>query len=54
MSSPDSILQSVFGFDSFRPGQEPIIDYILGAENVLALVDGRSKRSGLSPCCIDG
>lgn len=45
MSSPDSILQSVFGFDSFRPGQEPIIDYILGAENVLAVMPTGAGKS---------
>ena len=45
MSSPDSILQSVFGFDDFRPGQEPIIDHLLRGENLLAVMPTGAGKS---------
>jgi len=45
MPSPDSILQSVFGFKDFRPGQEAIIDHILRGENVLAVMPTGAGKS---------
>ena len=32
------ILKDVFGFDGFRPGQEEVIDALLGGEDVLAVM----------------
>ena len=37
MENPHSILKKVFGYDSFRPGQEQIVQRLLaGAEAVVA------------------
>ena len=40
-----SILQSVFGFDSFRPGQEGIITKLIGGENLLAVMPTGAGKS---------
>lgn len=45
MQSPDSILQSVFGFGSFRPGQGPIIDHLMRGENLLAVMPTGAGKS---------
>jgi ATP-dependent DNA helicase RecQ len=45
MASPNQILHDVFGYTSFRPGQEEIIDFILGGENVLAVMPTGSGKS---------
>ena len=45
MTSPAQILHDVFGYTSFRPGQEEIIDLILGGENVLAVMPTGSGKS---------
>jgi ATP-dependent DNA helicase RecQ len=39
------ILKSVFGFDSFRPGQEGIIDLLLEGRHVLAVMPTGSGKS---------
>ena len=39
------VLKSVFGFDSFRPGQEPVIDALLAGRNVLAVMPTGSGKS---------
>jgi ATP-dependent DNA helicase RecQ len=45
MTTPAQILHDVFGYTSFRPGQEEIIDFILGGENVLAVMPTGSGKS---------
>jgi ATP-dependent DNA helicase RecQ len=40
-----AILKTVFGFDSFRPGQEAVIDALLGGRNVLAVMPTGSGKS---------
>ena len=36
MEDQRSILKKVFGYDSFRPGQEEIVKRLLGGQDVLA------------------
>ncbi|MCI0600367.1 MAG: DEAD/DEAH box helicase, partial [Beijerinckiaceae bacterium] len=38
-------LQRVFGFSSFRPGQEEILEAILAGENILAIMPTGSGKS---------
>ena len=41
LNTPDGaqgLLKSVFGFDAFRPGQEPIVTAVAAGENVLAII----------------
>ena len=38
MESPHSILKKVFGYDSFRPGQEEIVSRLLAGQDVLAVM----------------
>ena len=45
MSTPESILKSVFGFDSFRHGQEDIITRLISGENVLAVMPTGAGKS---------
>ena len=45
MTSPAQILHDVFGFTAFRPGQEEIIDLILGGQNLLAVMPTGSGKS---------
>ena len=35
MENPHSILKKVFGYDSFRPGQEEIVSRLLAGQDVL-------------------
>ncbi|MEO1658340.1 MAG: DNA helicase RecQ [Pseudomonadota bacterium] len=42
---PSQILQSVFGFEDFRPGQRPIIDRLLGGGDVLAVMPTGAGKS---------
>ena len=44
-SSPEKILQSVFGFNDFRPGQKEIIDLLLAGENTLAVMPTGAGKS---------
>ncbi len=39
------ILKDVFGFDSFRPGQETVVDALLGGEDVLAVMPTGAGKS---------
>ncbi|HEX4861107.1 MAG TPA: DEAD/DEAH box helicase, partial [Rhizomicrobium sp.] len=39
------VLKDVFGFDSFRPGQEQVIDGVLSGSNVLAVMPTGSGKS---------
>ena len=41
MENPHSILKKVFGYDSFRPGQEEIVSRLLAGQDVL---DRKSTR----------
>ena len=38
MSGAAALLKTVFGFDSFRPGQEEIVDAVTDGHNVLAIM----------------
>ena len=40
-----SALKTVFGFDAFRPGQQEIVQAILGGENVLGVMP--TKRTSI-------
>ena len=55
-------LKEVFGFSSFRPGQEEVVNLILKKQNLLAGVTYRSRQISLlsitgylfereNPCC---
>ncbi|KZY01593.1 MULTISPECIES: DNA helicase RecQ [unclassified Sulfitobacter] len=45
MTGASTLLQNVFGFDSFRPGQEPIVDAVTAGENVLAIMPTGGGKS---------
>ena len=45
MSDPRSILQSVFGFDAFRPGQAGIVDHILDGTPTLCVMPTGAGKS---------
>ena len=52
-----SLLQSVFGFPGFRPGQEEIVDAVLAGQNTLAIMPtggGKSLCFQLPALCRDG
>ncbi len=40
-----TLLQSVFGFDAFRPGQEEIVDAVVAGQNVLAIMPTGGGKS---------
>ncbi len=39
------VLSGTFGFDSFRPGQEEVIDALLQGENALAVMPTGAGKS---------
>ena len=43
--SKRQILKDIFGFDAFRPGQEAVIDAVLGGRNVLSVMPTGSGKS---------
>lgn len=45
MKAALELLKSTFGFDAFRPGQEEIIESILGGEDVLAIMPTGGGKS---------
>ena len=45
MAAKSDILRDVFGFDSFRPGQEEIVDSLLADRHVLAVMPTGSGKS---------
>ncbi|MCA3437710.1 MAG: DNA helicase RecQ [Rhodobacter sp.] len=57
MPDPSALLQSVFGFSGFRPGQAEIVEAVLAGENVLAIMPtggGKSLCFQLPALCRDG
>ena len=57
MNQTSELLRSVFGFDSFRPGQEAIVDAVNAGEDVLAIMPtggGKSLCFQLPALCRDG
>ncbi len=57
MDRAQTLLKSVFGFDSFRPGQEEIVAAVNAGENVLAIMPtggGKSLCFQLPALCRDG
>ena len=45
MQTPQSILETVFGYEAFRPGQADIIDSICAGENLLAVLPTGAGKS---------
>ena len=45
METPHSILKKFFGYDSFRPGQEQIVQRLLAGQDVLAVMPTGSRPS---------
>ena len=45
MADKKSVLKNVFGFDSFRPGQEAIVDDLTEGRHVLAVMPTGSGKS---------
>jgi ATP-dependent DNA helicase RecQ len=45
MASAATLLQDVFGFDAFRPGQEEIVDAVVAGENTLAIMPTGGGKS---------
>lgn len=55
--TPTETLSHVFGFDSFRPGQEEIVDAVMDGKNVLAIMPtggGKSLCFQLPSLCREG
>ena len=48
LASARASLRSVFGFDSFRPGQEEVVRAILAGEDVLAVMPTETLPTGES------
>lgn len=45
LMKPKQILQNLFGYETFRPGQEEIIDSIISGENVIAILPTGAGKS---------
>jgi len=45
MSSAETLLSDVFGFDAFRPGQDDIVRAVAGGQNVLAIMPTGGGKS---------
>ena len=45
MSTAESIIQNTFGFPGFRPGQEEVINALVGGESVLAVMPTGAGKS---------
>jgi len=45
MTNRDTLMRDVFGFDSFRPGQEEIVDAVAAGQNVLAIMPTGGGKS---------
>ena len=45
METPHSILKKFFGYDSFRPGQEQIVQRLLAGQDVLAVMPTGAGKS---------
>jgi len=45
MNSPEDVLQGIFGFDEFRPGQKEIIDFLMAGQNTLAVMPTGAGKS---------
>jgi ATP-dependent DNA helicase RecQ len=45
MNTPEHILQGIFGFDDFRPGQKEIIDFLMTGQNTLAVMPTGAGKS---------
>ena len=45
METPHSILKKIFGYDSFRPGQEEIVSRLLAGQDVLAVMPTGAGKS---------
>ena len=45
MENPHSVLKKVFGYDSFRPGQEEIVSRLLAGQDVLAVMPTGAGKS---------
>jgi ATP-dependent DNA helicase RecQ len=57
MPDPSDLLQSVFGFAAFRPGQEEIVEAVLAGQNTLAIMPtggGKSLCFQLPALCREG
>ncbi|MDE3122061.1 MAG: ATP-dependent DNA helicase RecQ, partial [Paracoccaceae bacterium] len=57
MSGPEALLQSVFGFPGFRPGQREIVEAVTAGRNTLAIMPtggGKSLCYQLPALCRDG
>ena len=55
--TPEQVLKIVFGYDTFRPGQRPVIDAVLNGEDALAVMPtgaGKSLCYQVPALCLDG
>ncbi|MCE8440444.1 DEAD/DEAH box helicase, partial [Rhodovulum sulfidophilum] len=45
MDRPHALLQSIFGFDAFRPGQQDIVEAVASGRNTLAIMPTGGGKS---------
>ncbi|MBC8269379.1 MAG: DNA helicase RecQ [Rhodospirillaceae bacterium] len=45
MNAPEDVLQGIFGFDEFRPGQKEIIDHLMAGQSTLAVMPTGAGKS---------